>query len=106
MTHTEIIKAMASHPDTAFSKIEIESVVYTFLEHFVTALIAGQPVKIRGLGRFCPVIYPAAYRGNPNPPFRRANTPAERWTVRFKAGGAIKKRLNKARIEKDTAWDT
>ena len=74
------------------SKQDMSSVVDTLFESMARALMAGETIELRGLGRFSikerePVM-------GRNPKTKTAVRVPKRWVVQFKPGESLSKQIN------------
>jgi integration host factor subunit alpha len=90
MTKTELIEILKK--EMGLPRPQIESIASTLIEEIKAALLAGQPVKISGFGRF-EVKTRAARRGR-DPATGKIRTLPPRKNVSFTPSRLLKKGVN------------
>lgn len=90
MTKSELVEAIADR--AGLNKAQAKDALEAFIASVSHSLKAGQEVRLVGFGSFVPVKRPAGTARNPRTGETVAR-PASR-TCKFKAGEALKNRLN------------
>lgn len=91
MNKSELVDAIAQ--DTGLSKKDSEAALKSFVENVSNALVKGDSVQLIGFGTFS--VSERAARSGRNPLTRETITIAASKNAKFKAGKALKDRINK-----------
>ena len=91
MTKPEMIAAMAEK--TQITKADTERTLAALVQVIQEELVAGNRVRIDGLGTFSPVTRAARKAHNPQDPSQKIDVPAKN-AVNFKVGKELKRLVN------------
>ena len=91
MNKSELVDAIAQ--DTGLSKKDSEAALKSFVENVSNALVKGESVQLIGFGTFS--VSERAARSGRNPLSGETITIAASKNAKFKAGKALKDRINK-----------
>ncbi len=91
MNKSELVDAIAQ--DTGLSKKDSEAALKSFVENVSNALVKGDSVQLIGFGTFS--VSERAARSGRNPLSGETITIAASKNAKFKAGKALKDRINK-----------